>query len=140
MNARNDVLEYLKKNEVDNINVINFMENYPVYHMERIGDSVLIKGVSDRNWIYISSKSSKELKVIKNKLDNSDKCFAIIEDWMIPVLTNGTKIKWKLSTMKLVLTSKETLPDPTNNISELITEDFKFIYENSEYKEYISIK
>jgi GNAT superfamily N-acetyltransferase len=135
-----DVLEYLKKNKADNINIINFIENYPIHYMERIGNSVCIKGVSDRNWIYISSKSSKELELIKNKLDSSDKNFAIIEDWMIPIITNGSKIKWKLSTMRLVLTSNETLPEPTHNMSELIAEDSKFIYENSDYKNYVSIE
>jgi 8-oxo-dGTP diphosphatase len=140
LNEGNDVLEYLKKNEADNINIINFIKNYPIYYMERIGSSVFIKGVSDRNWIYISSKSSKELELIKNKLDNIDKSFAVIEDWMIPIITKGSKIKWKLSAMKLVLTSNETLPEPIHNISELIAEDSKFIYENSDYKDYVSIE
>ena len=140
MNERNYVLEYLKKNEVENINIINFIENYPIDYIEMIGHSVFIKGISDRNWIYISSKSSKELELIKNKLNNSDKSFAIIDDWMIPIITNGRKIKWKLSTMKLVLTNNETLPLPIHNMSELIAEDSKFIFENSDYKDYVSIE
>ena len=140
MNEENNILEYLKKNRNDNVSIINFIENYPIYHMEKVGSSVFIKGVSDRNWIYISSKSSKELELIKNKLSNSDKSFAVLEDWMIPIITKGSKIKWKLSTMKLVLTNTETLPVPTHNMSKLIGEDSKFIYENSDYKDYVSIE
>lgn len=140
MNQKNDILEYLKKNETDNINIINFIESYPIHYIEKIGKSVLVKGVSDRNWIYISSKSDEELKIIKSKLDNNDKSFAIIEDWMIPILTKGNKIKWKLSTMRLVLPSQVTLSEPIHIISELTAEDSYFIYENSDYKEYISIE
>jgi 8-oxo-dGTP diphosphatase len=140
MNQKNDVLEYLKKNETDNINIINFIESYPTHYIEKIGKSVLVKGVSDRNWVYISSKSDEELKIIKNKLGNNDKSFAIIEDWMIPILTKESKIKWKLSTMRLLLPSQVTLSKPIHTLSELTAEDSYFIYENSDYKKYISIE
>lgn len=140
VNFRKKVLELLKKNEALNANIINFIESYPAHHMEIIGESVFIKGISDRKWVYISSKSSAELKIIKNKLDIDDKCFAIIEDWMLPILTKGNNIKWKLSTMKLVLPSNETMPSILSNISKLTIEDSKFIYDNSDYKAYVSIE
>lgn len=139
MNQKNKIIEFLKKKEIDNLNIINFMENYPIRYAEKIGDSVLVKGTSDRDWIYISSKSKEQLEIIKKRLDNDDKNFAIIEDWMIPILTKGNKMKWKLSTMRLILPRGIEIAKPKNHVEDLKIKDAEFIYENSHYKDYISI-
>lgn len=57
------VLEYLwekalvllENDKVRNINIINFIKNYPVYWVDTAGESVLIRGRSDEDWVYISS-------------------------------------------------------------------------------------
>ncbi|WP_026881521.1 GNAT family N-acetyltransferase [Clostridium akagii] len=140
MIKKNEIIEYLKKDEINNINMTNFMENYPIYYTEKIGDSVIAKGTSDRNWIYISSKSEEELTMIMGGLDNSDKNFAVMEDWMIPILKKGNKIKWKLSTMRLILPHGTSIPEPKQGVSKLTVSDAEFIYENSDYKDFISTK
>jgi hypothetical protein len=127
-------------NEVNNVNIINFIENYPIYYIEKVGNSVIVKGTSDKNWIYISSKSEEELRIIKSRLNYNDKSFAVIEEWMLPILTKGTNIKWKLSTMKLILFSETSIVEPNHGVSELIINDAEFIYENSDYKDVISIQ
>ena len=103
MKEKDIILEFLMKDEIFNVNIINFIRNYPIQYIERVGNSVIVKGISDRNWIYISSKSEEELTIIKGRLDDNDKNFAVIEEWMIPILTKGIKLKWKLATMKLIL-------------------------------------
>jgi len=139
-NEKNEIIESLMKNETKNINIINFIENYPIHYIEQIGDSVIVKGISDRNWIYISSKSEVELKIIKNRLDYDDKNFAIIEKWMIPILSKGNIIKWELSTMKLILFNEISVAKPKHNVSELKVSDAEILYNNSEYKDFISIE
>ncbi|WP_010073385.1 hypothetical protein [Clostridium cellulovorans] len=64
------ILKYLKKDEIENIDIINFIENYQIDYVEKIGDSILHKGTSDRRWVYISNDSIEELKVIKSRLGN----------------------------------------------------------------------
>ena len=140
LNQKNKVIEFLIKNHSRNINIINFIENYDIQHIEQIGDSVIVKGTSDRDWIYISSKSEEELKIIKNRLDYKDKNFAVIEDWMIPILVKGHIVKWKLSTMRLILSNETAIAKPKYSISELTINDSKFIYENSKYKDFVSIQ
>jgi hypothetical protein len=44
---KNALVSLLKKDEIKNINMLNFMESYPVRNLERIGNSVLLRGVSD---------------------------------------------------------------------------------------------
>ncbi|MBE6083434.1 GNAT family N-acetyltransferase [Acidilutibacter cellobiosedens] len=136
----NDILNYLQKDLVKNINMINFMNDYPVSYIEKVGNSVIAKGRSDRNWVYISSDSKEELEAVKEKLKIDDKCFAIIEDWMIPILTKGSKIKWELSTMRFFVPKDILLPDIKHATSDLKTDDADFIYQNSDYKEYISVE
>ena len=140
LNQKNKIIEVLMKNEINNINVINFIENYDIQYTEQIGDSVIVKGTSDRNWIYISSKSEEELKILKNRLDCKDKNFVIIEEWMIPILTRGNKVKWKLSTMRLMLFNETSIAESKRSVSELTINDSEFIYENSAYKDFISIQ
>ena len=140
MNQKNKIIKFLIENQRININIINFIENYPIKYIKQIGDSVIVKGTSDRNWIYISSKSEKELKIIKGKLNYNDRYFAVIEEWMIPILTKINKIKWKLSTRKLILFNEISVDEPKHSVSELTINDAKFIYDNSKYKDLISIK
>jgi GNAT superfamily N-acetyltransferase len=140
LKAINDIISYLKIDEVRNVNILYFMNDYPICYIEKIENSVIVKGTSDRDWIYISSESEEELKTIKGKLKINDNCFAVIEDWMIPILTKGSRTKWKLSTLKLFLPTNVVLPDNKYIVSDLRIEDAKFIYENSDYKEYISIE
>lgn len=136
----NEALNYLKKDLIRNINIINFIENYPVYCIVRVGNSIIAKGTSDRNWIYISCSSVNELYAIKKKLEDDDTCFAAVEDWMLPILVENKTIKWELSTLKLYLPEKIILPDSKYTICSLKAEDALSIYENSDYKDYLSME
>lgn len=140
MKPIDEVLSYLQSDIVRNANIINFINNYPISYIEKVGHSVVVKGTSDRNWIYISSKSEEELKIIKERLQGDDTCFAVVEDWMIPILTEDTGIKWGLSTLRLYMSESTLLPDSEYVVDNIKIEDSRFIYENSDYKEYISIE
>ncbi|SCY10691.1 GNAT family N-acetyltransferase [Alkaliphilus peptidifermentans] len=140
MEERSSILEYLKKDLVNNVNIINFIESYECNYFERIGDSVLVKGTSDRKWVYISSGNEKELKLLMDKLNDTDREFAIIENWMMPILTDGKKIKWKLSSIRLYLPEDVKLESTATNLDNLNESDAEFIYNNSDYKEYLSIE
>jgi len=140
MISKNEALNILKNDKFNNINVTNFIENYPINYIEKICDSLVIKGISDRPWVYIVSKSENELKFIKKSLNDKDKNFAIIENWMIRVLTSGKKIKWILSAYRLFLPQEIILPAPLYTISALKDADCSFIYESSDYKDFLSIE
>jgi len=139
LNTNNEVIDLLIKHEMRNISIINFIESYPAHHIEKIGDSILLRGISDKDWVYISSKSEEELKTIKHRLTNNDKNFAAIEEWMIPIITKDKKIIWKLSAIKLILVDESYGFDPNYAFEELTRDDADFLYENSDYKNVISI-
>lgn len=140
MISKDEALDTLKKDKFNNVNVINFIENYPISYIEEISDSWVIKGVSDRPWVYIVSKTEKELILVKSRLNDKDRNFAVIEDWMIPILTSGNKIKWILSVYRLFLPEEIILPASLYDLSTLKEEDSVFIYENSDYKNFLSLE
>lgn len=140
MYSKDEVLKCLEKDKIRNINLINFINKYPIYNIDNIGDSTLVRGKSDENWVYISSSSENEFKRLVDKLDDNDKYFAVIEDWMLPFLIKDKKLIWKLSCMKLAFPKNVILPKNKYDIAELSVKDAKYIYDNYDYKEYASVE
>jgi 8-oxo-dGTP diphosphatase len=136
---KNKVLGQLEKDKTRNINIINFIKSYPVHTLETAGESVLVRGKSDEDWVYISSKCAEEFHKLINGLDEDDKCFAILEDWMLPEITGNREIRSRLTSIKFVFEEGTPHPSVKSTVTDLSAKDAPYIFENSKYKEYISI-
>ena len=134
-----EIIESLKKEKLSNINLLNFIENNHIASIDRIGNSLLVRGESDRNWVYLKCSSSRELLTIKGMLNKQDKCFAAIEDWMFPVLTKDEELLWGGSLTQFYLPDDADLDEPVHPTRTLSEKDAGTVYDNSEYKEYISV-
>ena len=122
-----------------NISMIYFAEGNPVTGIEEVGESVILRGESDRPWVFISSPDEAELETVAGTLNKDDKNFAAIEDWMVPIITRNKRVEWDIPLIKLIY--PENLPVPETDsipIGPLSPVDADYIYENSLYKEYIS--
>jgi len=135
-----DIIEFLKEDEIRNINIINFMENNSIRTVERIGDSVLLKGTSDRDWVYISSSSEDGLRAVMKHMDENDINFGAVEDWMVPILTQSKSIEWDFPLVQYYLPHNCKVPQAEVQAGPLVKEDAKTIYENSDYKNSISLE
>lgn len=133
-------LDILKRDKTNNIGIINFIKNNRIYGVDIIGNSVLVRGESDRRWVYISCHYRTELNIIKNKLTGEDDNFAAIDDWMVPVLSEGKEVVWDLQAIQFYLPDNSKLPAPELNIKSLTEKDAATVYTNSEYKKYISLE
>jgi 8-oxo-dGTP diphosphatase len=133
------VIKRLERNKFKNVNILNFIENNTIISAEIIGESVLIRGISDREWIYFSSSKEEELKILKSKLTEKDKNFGAIEEWMLPILTEGKEILWELPTVQYYLPENIAIPNPEIETTSLSTKDAQTVYENSDYKDFIDI-
>lgn len=137
-------LAILNRDRVRNANIINFMCDYPVLRISIAGESVMIKGRSDRDWIYISCANNEEFLALAAELTSDDTCFAIIEDWMLPRLTEGRHELWRLSCLKLYLPDNVNDNDSVNNSADgatgtltvLTPADAAYIYANYDYAAY----
>lgn len=134
-----NVIEFLERNKLKNINMINFIENNPIYYMERFKDSLMIKGKSDENWVYISSSSEEELESLLRKCEE-DKFFVVTEDWMMPFILKNKEVEWKLSCVKLIFPEEKKLPECRHEIDQLKISEVEYIFHNSKYKDYTSIE
>ncbi len=133
-----DILALLEKDRIRNINLINFIRDYPILDAAVAGDSVLVRGRSDRDWVYVSSADAHEFERLAAGLAADDRNFAVVEDWMLPALTAGRKINWRLSCLKLYLPDGRAVPHPSREVEELAPEDAAYIYEHYEYAGYAS--
>lgn len=139
-NNLHSVIEQLKKDSFRNINILNFIKNNRISSAESFDDSVLVRGISDREWVYICCKNEQELNLIKSKLTEKDKNFGAIEEWMLPILTEGKEIAWELPTIQYYLPDDITMPKPEIEDISLTPADATTIFENSEYKEFLNIE
>lgn len=138
-----EVVNYLKKDKIKNCNMINFIENNIIHDITKEGKSVLVKGTSDEDWVYISSSSEDEMKKLLDKY-SEEEYFVAMENWMLPCIIQGKEIEWKLSCIKLYFPEDSLISDMSrgsdNKIYKLTLDDSQYIYENSKYKEYTSLK
>ncbi len=139
MKKYNKIIELLRKDELKNINLLNFIENNSVLDIITKGKSILLRGVSDRKWIYISSSDENELRFLKSRLHEKDKNFAAIEDWMVPVLLEDNESIWDLSMTQFYLPDNIVIPKSEFKTIPLSLADAETLYDNSEYKEVLSI-
>jgi len=130
----------LEKEPIINSSILGFLENNLVTEILSVGNSYIVKGISDREWIYFSSKDEKEFRTLLTRLYPSDNCFASIEDWMIPEIVKRGKIDWQLTTMRYYLQENSLIPENKVKLIQLKTKDAGYIRDNSNYKKYLPIK
>ena len=133
-------LNKLEQDKINNISIINFIKNNRLLSVDIEGNSVLIKGMSDRVWVYISCNNKDELNIIKNKLGNEDVNFGATDDWMVPIIAKERKIIWDIPVLKFYLPNDKSLPLVKYTTSHLSIEDSQTIYNNYYLKEYVSKK
>lgn len=132
------IVSLLKKDLYRNINVLNFIDCYPVTAAYTVGDSVVVKGISDQTWIFIYSNSKTELMEITAGLDRCDRCFAIIEEWMEPIIIGKRSTKWQMKTDKFILPDDVPIPDVAVDIVPLTTADAPMIVSHSHYQQFLT--
>ena len=134
------MINLLKKDRERNINILNFIETYGHQSYESVGNSVLLRGVSDRPWVFISTDSQSELTQLAARLTKEDIYFAAIEDWMVSLLIENRKLAWDLNLIQYILPKHVPLPKPLYPHLSLNIADALYVYENSDYQDYFSVE
>jgi ribosomal protein S18 acetylase RimI-like enzyme len=133
-----DIIQHLLKDEITNISIIGFVSENPITAVLREGNSVLIKGLSDEEWMYIFSKDETELRNLLDLLTEKDIFFASVEDWMIPIINEKKKFEWTLSTMRWYLPDNVEVAENTYKTFPLSPEHIGFIISQSNYKQFLT--
>lgn len=138
MKDKEELLADLNKNRVRNINILNFINTYPIIRVQDEGNSILVKGRSDQDWVYISSEDEGEFTSLINRLSPEDKYFVLQEPFMLSILQQKAEIDWVLSCRKLYFPEDINIPTVDCKIQTLKAEQAEYIYEHYEYKQYTS--
>lgn len=134
-------IRLLKSDPLQNVNILNFIEENPITDFQQSGNSILIKGISDREWIYISSSSETEFNNLLNEISDINPGFAVVEDWQIPLIQKKFNIKIELSTIKYYLPEEvRTHAAISQKLIPLSVHYADYIYRNSMYKEFTAIE
>lgn len=123
-----------------NVATLGFFNNYPVLDYFTEGGSVLILGKSDNLWAHLISNSERELDTLLNEDGEKIKYYFSVEDWMIPLILKHGVTDWIMTTNRYILSESIFLLPPKNEIVKLDHSKASYIFENSDYKDYISIE
>lgn len=104
------VIDLLMGNRERYISTINFVRDYPVTSVATIGQSLVIRGHSDRDWVYLAlglmapnaPNSQGDLPAVVASLTTEDTCFAMVNDVEKAAILAGAAPKWVLSCHKLI--------------------------------------
>lgn len=133
-----DLLEQLNKNPIPNLPVLGFFENYNLERNTIYNKSMILEGISDYRWAYLSVSDPNDLGILLEKFGFETLYLANVEEWMIPQLTHKHRIEWKLFTNRYYL-PEEIDVQPTEKASSPLNETHvSYIYQNSAYKDYTS--
>jgi 8-oxo-dGTP diphosphatase len=102
-----------------------------------VGDTIRVRGKSDHDWNYISSNSKDEFQSLLGELNN-EKYFAILEDWMVPMVEAEGALDWKLSCIKFSYPESKKIPVIDAPITPLSIEDADWIFRSGKYATYTS--
>lgn len=140
MENEEQVLNLLNKDKINNINAINFIKDYEILSTLIDGNSALISGRSDEIWTYIYANNEEQLRRLLDKNPVEAEYYAVVENWMIPILSKNRSIEWVLNCEKLILPENIVLSNSKYVYDSLKEEDAEYIYEKSKYKQFTSIE
>lgn len=125
------------------LNMYNFLAENSDSQIHKYGDTYILRGVSDKNWVYIHSPDDFCLSEVMENLTPSDRCFAAVEDWLLPHLMKRGSVVKHIATIQLILPEIITLQAP--NISKryelkaLEVSDAEIVYKKGNYEGHVSL-
>jgi len=140
MNEKIKVTKHLEQDKIRNLSLLYFMQNNPIIYIKKINSSVVLKGTSDQDWIFISSSQPEELEIILDSFNETDKYFASLESWMLPYFQSRWEMEWSLTANRYYLSDEVDISLRTDiKIRKLRPDEAKYIYGHSEYQTYTSV-
>jgi 8-oxo-dGTP diphosphatase len=129
----------LDKDRQRNISILGFIENYPPQSVFQYRSSYAVIGKSDYHWVYLSGSNKYELEELLINIPAHINHFASLEEWMVPIVTNHKRTKWKLSTIRYILPEEIEIQGISKKVKLLDESYAEYIYLNSKYKEFTSL-
>ena len=135
-----DLIHILSANRTKNISLINFIRQYGIDSVDRIGDSLMVRGFSDRSWVFFSSANQVEFNELTQKLIPDDLNFASLEDWMLPSILKHGELQWKLSCYMFYCPEEFVLNKNTiHHVVPVVENEAYYIFKHYEYSQFAKL-
>lgn len=121
-------------------NMIYFIKQHPPVFEKSIQSSKLIVGISDRPWIYIDASDVVSLRALIQSTPNTYNNFALIEDWMLPIIDPDHVRFRELVCERFYLPETVPLPEIKSEVFPLEIEDASIIQSSHAYGEYTDLE
>lgn len=128
----------LKRDRIANLSAIGFVENNPISEVVEAGRSLLIKGTSDVEWVYLICDGIKQFRMLLEKAGGSNDNFASVEDHLVPVITENRKPELILTAMRLYLPDETEVPGNRIAVVPLPAIHAEFVIAQSNYKQFLT--
>jgi 8-oxo-dGTP diphosphatase len=132
------IKSFLLEDPVRNCNILYFLQDNVITGYQSCGYSLLVTGISDRDWTYFSSANQNEFNNLLSYIIPGSNNFAAVEEWMIPHILERFQCEPALSVNKYYLPDDIRLPEVRNTIYSLTEDDAAAIMNKSEYKEWLT--
>lgn len=120
-------------------NMNYFMKQHPPVYDRTINDSELYIGVSDRPWIYINTSNEDTLHKLLDSMPNTYNNYAVIEDWMLPIIDPNNIRYRELICERFYLPESVVMPEVKSQIFPLEIEDATIIQSSHAYGEFTDL-
>jgi len=120
-------------------NMIYFMKQHPPVYEKTLENSKLYVGVSDRPWIYINTSDVDTLRALIKSTPNTYRNYAVIEDWMLPIIDPDHVRFRELVCERFYLPRTVSLPEIKFNVLPLDIEDASIIQTSHAYGDYTDL-
>jgi len=126
-------------NKSKNLCLTGFFRNFPVKKNIRINSSEILVGESDREWIFFKTICEIDLELFLQK-ETQHLFFAGLFENQNELIKKYISIDWVFSSIQFVFSESEEIPSIKISCKQIDSEFADFIYKNSMYKEYSSLK
>ncbi len=134
-----DIEKTLLKDKLKNISMLGFFSKRDPVKILKHNKSIMAMGISDQPWWYVAIKKPYDFAWFLDHTGTEDRYLAVIEDDLLEDLRLRFTFRWKLSVYRFFL-DKELGDSPCDlNIKNLTTADAEHIFNNSNYKDYLSL-
>lgn len=117
-----------------------FMKHHPALFEAQSGDGKLYVGMSDMPWVYMQVTTETELNRLLAQLPSQYNNFALVEDWMVPMIDpKGTRTR-EMTCELMVLPESVQLPEWDSSLVEALRpEDAAYIQSHHAYAAYTDL-
>jgi ribosomal protein S18 acetylase RimI-like enzyme len=124
---------------ISNMSMLGFFAKHnPINRLVK-GDSIMLQGISDEKWWYLSCRQSDDFRWFLDQTGADDHFLAAIDDLILDKVRSSFTCRWTLSCIRFYLPGNVVIPENSLPLSLLKVDDAEHIYLNSNYKIYSSV-